>query len=475
MTHRSSISRALIVGAGTGGRELVRLLRREAPHVTVVGFLDDRYTPGLRSAGVSVLGPISTLDDVVKKRRIDRVYIAIPSAEGRLIRRIVNSCKHAKVSFQIIPRLLELVEGHVKIDQVRNIEPQDLLGRAIIKSDQRQLRKLFAHRVVVVTGAAGSIGSELTRQLAEYGPAHLIALDWWENGLYDFEYDLRRSLPKLKLTTHIVNVQDADKIGRMFRTYRPDFVFHAAAYKHVPLMERHPEEALRNNILGTWNVAKATKQVGAKKFILISTDKAVHPTSVMGATKAVSELLIQSLHGGKTHFSCVRFGNVIASRGSVIPLFQKQIAHGGPVTLTHPDMIRYFMSIPEAVQLILHAAQLTSGGEIFVLDMGEPVKIIDLAENLIRLSGFRPNVDIPIIFTGIRPGEKLFEEIMTDQEGIHSTKKANILIADKPDIGTMKPPMILKETVRLARLANANKIRTFLRHVLPDYRPTKGT
>ena len=319
MKNSPTKHRVLIVGAGAAGRELVAAIRRDVKSARVVGFLDDRF-PNLkgRTGGIPVRAAIKDLEEVAKKLKVDEVYIAIPSAEGGLIRRFINNCNSAKVTFRIIPRILELIEGHVRIEQVREVRPEDLLGRAIVKADQRILRPVFDNKTILVTGAAGSIGSELCRQLAEYKPKRLITLDWWENGLYDFELGLREKQPKLNLNVHIANIQDEKIVSTLFRRTKPDFVFHAAAYKHVPLMERNPVEALKNNIIGTWNVAKAAKNSGAKKFILISTDKAVRPTSVMGATKAVGELLVEALNCGQTLFSSVRFGNVLASHGSVI-------------------------------------------------------------------------------------------------------------------------------------------------------------
>jgi FlaA1/EpsC-like NDP-sugar epimerase len=468
----AGVKRVLIVGAGTAGRELARALRNGSTSIRPVGFIDDRFS-GRRVAigGLWLLGRIDDLTPIAKRERIDQVYIAIPSAEGGVIRRIIAACHDAQLAFRIIPRILELVEGHVSLDAVRDVRPEDLLGRAIAKSDQRLLRPWFRGKRVLITGGAGSIGSELCRQVALFEPAQLVVVDWWENGLFEIENELRARYPKLTLDARIANVQDADRVHSLMRMAKPELVFHAAAYKHVPLMERFPEAALHNNILGTWNVAQAARRVGAEKFVLISTDKAVNPTSVMGASKAIAEMLVQSLNGARTQYSSVRFGNVLASSGSVIPLFQKQIRNGGPVTLTHPDMVRYFMTIPEAVQLILQAGFLSKGGEIFVLDMGEPVKILDLARNLIRLSGYIPDRDIKIAFTGIRPGEKLFEEVLTAQEGVHATKRANIFVSGKQLAAGLKPASIVSDAARLAERADPSQIRKFLRRLVPTYSP----
>ncbi len=470
---RRTKKRVLIVGAGVAGRELATAIQRQSRSTTVVGFLDDRFSGRRTSFGrYHALGRIRDLGAVAHRYRVDQVYIAIPSAEGGVIRKIIAACSDAQVSFRIVPRLLELVEGHVHLDQVRDIQPEDLLGRAIIKGNQRQLRPIFRNTTIVVTGAAGSIGSELCRQLAEYQPKHLIAIDWWENGLYDFENELRHHHPRLKLTTVIGNIQDEQSMTAILTRVRPDIVFHAAAYKHVPLMERFPAQAIQDNILGTWHVAQAAKRARVKKFLLVSTDKAVRPTSVMGASKAIAEMLVSRLNGGKTKFAAVRFGNVLGSSGSVIPLFQKQIARGGPVTLTHAEVVRYFMSIPEAVQLILQAIQLMTGREIFVLDMGEPVKILELARTLIRLSGYRPDKDIPIVFTGLRPGEKLYEELLTDQEGVRATRKSSLFIATKHQTSPAATSTILSEAQRLAADGSLTEIRAFLKKHVPDYRPT---
>lgn len=470
----SDVKRVVIVGAGAAGRDTLQVIRRNhISAIQVIGFIDDEKKRHSKIFGVPVLGTIHDLRTVTKQRKIDQILIAVPSAEGGLIRRVINSCNGARVSFRIVPRLLEIIQGGVKIDHVRDVQPEDLLGRAIVKSEQRALHSLFAGKTILITGAAGSIGSELCRQLVEYRPKLLVALDWWENGLYDFDLKLRERHPKLVYQGIIANVQDREKIARIMRRYRPDFVFHAAAYKHVPLMEQHPEEAVKNNILGTWNVANAAKRQGVKKFILISTDKAVNPTSVMGATKAIAEILVHSLNGGKTVFSSVRFGNVLSSNGSVVPLFQRQIRNGGPVTITHPDIVRFFMSIPEAVQLILQATRLTAHGEVFVLDMGEPVKILDLARNLIRLSGFRPDVEIPIQFTGLRPGEKLYEEFLTQQEGIRSTRNRNVFITTTAFERPYKAAKILRDAANLGRHGSPAAIREFLRSLLPTYRPKR--
>lgn len=470
----SKEKRIIIVGAGVAGRETFRAIATKTSLYRCVGFVDDAVSSvKIGTRRLSVLGPIEDIPKIIEHHRIDDILVAIPSAEGQLIRKIVAICAAAKVSFRIIPRTVDLIEGRVQLNHVRDLQPEDLIGRAIKKTDQRPLRSFISGKRILVTGAAGSIGSEICRQVAAYKPSQLVVLDWWENGLYDLEMELREQHPMIHLHIVIANIQDVPAIKTVMRRHRPDIVFHAAAYKHVPMMERAPHEAVKNNVLGTWSVATAAKAAGVKKFILISTDKAVNPTNVMGATKRLAELLTNSLNRpGHTKFSAVRFGNVFASRGSVVPLFQQQIAKGGPVTVTHPDMIRYFMSIPEAVQLVLRAGTVGRGREVFVLDMGEPIKILDLARNMIRLAGFEPDRDIMIKYTGLRPGEKIFEEMLTDQEGTTATKIDNIFTATNELGPKAKPSTVLKQLHHLLLTGTAADIRAHLHRVVPTYHPS---
>jgi len=469
----SASGRSVIVGAGVAGRELATALRRKRKMAAVMGFLDDRFD-GTRGvfAGLPLLGRIDDLGNVVRALQIDQVYIAIPSAHGQLVRRIVAACQGARVAFRIVPRILEIIEGRARLDDVRQIRPEDLLGRAPVKSD-RGLARLLAHgRRILVTGGAGSIGTELCRQLGRCEPEELVALDWSENGIFNLEREIRRRYPRLSFRSLLGNAQESDQIKRIFKETKPEVVFHAAAYKHVPLMERFPEQALLNNIIGTWNVASAAREFGAQTFVLVSTDKAVLPRSIMGATKAVAELLVQSL-GQSARFSTVRCGNVFSSSGSVIPIFQEQIRRGGPVTLTHPDMVRFFMTIPEAVHLIIQAARLTEGGEVFVLDMGEPVKILDIAENLIRLSGFRPHVDVEITFTGSRSGEKLSEQLARHDEDVVPSAFPHVFVTKTVRAPAMPPETLVRTARELAMRARPREIRRFLAELVPDFKFAK--
>src|SRR3989344_1368578 len=421
----------LIIGAGVAGRELVGQLRRHRSlGYKIIGFIDDSDSKqGRKVVGVPVIGKTEQIQSLILENEIESVFIAIPSAHGSLIRSIITSCQKAKVSFRIVPRTLELVRGKVTMETIRAISLEDILGRAILKSEQSDLKGVFEGKRVLVTGAAGSIGSELCRQIAQFSPENLVMVDWWENGLFELENEISRFKEPGERKILVGSVQDEKRLEWIFKTYKPEIVFHAAAFKHVPMMEEYPEEAVKNNIYGTKICAELAGKYGADKFILISTDKAVNPTSVMGATKSFAELLVRLYNKQfTTKYICVRFGNVIGSNGSVVPLFQKQIAAGGPVTVTHPHMVRFFMSIPEAVQLILQSTRMGKGGEIFVLDMGEPVKILDLAKTMIRLAGFEPEKEIPIKIVGARPGEKLFEEVLMRDEKKRKTKHKLIYV-----------------------------------------------
>ena len=414
---------ALIVGAGTAGIGLLQEMeRRRRLRVAVVGFVDDDESKrGLRVCGTPVLGDVDEIPRLVSEHDVGEVLIAIPSAGGARLRRIVERCQEAHVRHRVLPSLGELVEGRVMYTQMREIEVDDLLARAPVRLDLPKVRSLVAGRTVLVTGAAGSIGSELCRQLAHHRPERVVLYDRHENGVYLLEKELRERFARVSFTPVLGDVTADDQLRLVFAAHRPELVFHAAAYKHVPLVEANVLEAVRNNVFGTYNVARAAMTHGAKEFVLVSTDKAVRPSSVMGLTKRAAEMVIQQLQNGGCRFVAVRFGNVLGSSGSVVPLFREQIARGGPVTVTDPEVTRYFMTIPEASQLILQAAALGQGGEVFVLDMGEPMKIVDLARHMIRLSGFEPDEDIPIVFTGLRPGEKLEEQLVAEDEAVATT------------------------------------------------------
>lgn len=423
----------VIAGAGEAGRTLLREMRTsEYVNYRPVCFVDDDVKKqGLRVDGVPVFGAVADAKAAAEKFHAKELFVAMPAASREEIRIVLEKCRDTGLHTRVLPGLYQLMKGEVSIGALRDVSILDLLGRDQITVDLGQIMGYIEDRVVLVTGGGGSIGSELCRQIADHKPKKLIILDIYENNAYDIEQELQRTHRGLELLTLIASVRDKGKMEDVFRTYRPDIVFNAAAHKHVPLMETSPNEAVKNNVFGTLNVARMADRYGVRRFVQISTDKAVNPTNIMGATKRLCEMIVQAYsRRSKTEFVAVRFGNVLGSNGSVIPLFKKQIAEGGPVTVTHKDIIRYFMTIPEAVSLVLQAGAYAKGGEIFVLDMGEPVRIYDLAENLIRLSGLEPGVDIEIRCTGLRPGEKLFEERLMDEEGLRTTQNGMISVAN---------------------------------------------
>lgn len=434
---RIGVRRALIVGAGDAGAVVAREFKRpNGIQVRPIGFIDDDPQKlSLQLLGLSVLGTREDIPRLVKQYYIDEIIIALPSAPRGVIKEFIKICKDTGVQLKILPGVYELINGRVSVNQIRDVQVEDLLGREAVRVDLEEIAGYLTDQVVLVTGAGGSIGSELCRQTCRYNPKQIVLLGHGENSIYEIELELRKKFPGIEIETEIADIQDRVKIDNIFSKYKPGVVFHAAAHKHVPLMEKNPEEAVKNNILGTRNVVEAADKVKTNVFVMISTDKAVNPTSVMGATKRVAEMIVQSMDRvSKTRFVAVRFGNVLGSRGSVIPVFKKQIAEGGPVTVTHPEMVRYFMTIPEAVQLVIQAGAMAQGGETFILDMGEPVKIDDLAKDLIRLSGFEPDIDIPVIYTGVRPGEKLYEELLTEEEGTLKTKHERIFVAKPTEV-----------------------------------------
>jgi len=391
-----------------------------------------------------VLGARSELAEIIERYHVGEVIVAMPSVPGSVIREVMDACRDLKVKIKTLPGVYELVDGKVSVKQLRDIQIEDLLGREPVDLDLDQIGAYLAGQTVLVTGAGGSIGSEIVRQITRFKPKSIILLGHGESSIFEIEQELKRRHPGQRTVAVIADIRDEHRIDRVFEEYKPDVVFHAAAHKHVPLMEANPEEALTNNVLGTRNVARSADKHGAKRFVMISTDKAVNPISVMGMSKRAAEMIVQSIGStSQTKFMAVRFGNVLGSRGSVVPMFRRQIAEGGPVTVTHPDMTRYFMTIPEAVQLVIQAGAMGKGGEIFVLDMGEPIKITQLAEEIIRLSGMEPGKDIEIAYTGIRPGEKLFEEILTTEEVATSTKHRKIFVAKdaEPDVEALRATM----------------------------------
>lgn len=412
--------RTLIIGAGSAGTMVVRqLTKHNDSELLPVAFIDDNVKiRNLDILGIPVIGGVERIETAVHELKIDNIIIAIPSLSRKKLNILFQACAKTEAKTQILPMLEDLITGKLSVNQFRDVQVEDLLGRELIELDTESISEYLTHKVVLVTGAGGSIGSEICRQVAKFTPQKLILLGHGENSIYSIEMNLKDicGLTTIEFITEIADIQDPKKMMSIMNKYRPDVVYHAAAHKHVPLMERNPEEAVKNNVMGTMNVAKAASKFGVDTFVMISTDKAVNPTSVMGATKKLAEMIIQHMdRSSTTKFVAVRFGNVLGSRGSVIPRFKQQIENGGPVSVTHPDMVRYFMTIPEASRLVIQAGALAKGGEIFILDMGEPVKIVDMARNLIVLSGNSVE-DIGIEFTGMRPGEKLFEELLKANE-----------------------------------------------------------
>ena len=462
----------LIIGAGDAGEKVLREIH-DNPGVRMepFGLLDDaREKLGQTIHGVRVLGIIEDLPKLPDE--YDEILIAIPSARGSEMRRIVDLCKRTGKRFRTLPSIGELIEGRVSVNAIREVTLEDLLGREEINLDQEKVSRFISGKRILVTGAGGSIGSELVRQIGRFRPEAIGLLDFSEYNLYQIEMDCRRNV-QATVQTYLADIRDREMIDRIFSGFRPHVVFHAAAYKHVPMQEHHPHEAFHTNVLGTRNVVEAALNNEIDRFVLVSTDKAVRPSNVMGATKRVAEMFIEGINGmHHTRFMAVRFGNVLGSSGSVIPLFQEQIARGGPVTVTHPDVRRYFMSIPEAAQLILQAGAMGEGGEIFILEMGEPIRIIDMARDLIRLHGLEPGKDIAIEFTGLRPGEKLHEELITVGEGIVSTGHNKIMVLRGKSRDTAALLAAIERLIVVARQGEAESIKKKLREIVPDYTPS---
>ena len=463
--------RVMIVGGGQAGTLLIKELNssERASGIPVCIIDDDHNKIGKYINGVPIRGTRGEIPELAEKYKIDEIYIALPTATGVERKKILEICQKTKCILKILPGLYQLMSGEVSIAKLRDVEIDDLLGREPIKVNLDEIMGYVKGKVVMVTGGGGSIGSELCRQLAGHGVSHLIIFDMYENNAYEIQQELKRNYPELNLTVLIGSVRNTNRLDFLFRTYQPDVVYHAAAHKHVPLMEDSPNEAIKNNVIGTYKTAMAAIKYGTKRFILISTDKAVNPTNIMGASKRLCEMVIQMCNQkSDTEFVAVRFGNVLGSNGSVIPLFKQQIAAGGPVTVTHRDIIRYFMTIPEAVSLVLQAGAYARGGEIFVLNMGEPVKILDMAENLIRLSGYEPYKDIQIQFTGLRPGEKLFEELLMEEEGLQDTKNGRIFIGHPMDIDY---PWFEDELKKLDEAAwmETKDMRAMVHKLVPEY------
>ena len=467
-----TLKRFLILGAGDAGEALLReMLRMKVQQYDVVGFLDDdTIKQGMSIHGITVLGKVDDLPKICEKQRIDEVAIAIPSASRQQLRHIVHLCQGTKVGFQTVPSITDIASGKLSVSQIRQVDINDLLGRDVIELDTDSIELFLKGKTILVTGAGGSIGSEMARQVCNFQPKLLLLLEQAENPLFFIERELKAKFEDVAMEAVICNITDKTQVRHVFGKYKPEVVIHAAAHKHVPLMEVNPGQAVKNNVIGTKTIADAADASGSKSFVMISTDKAVNPTSIMGSSKRVAEMYIQDLNTtSRTRFVTVRFGNVLGSNGSVVPIFKAQIAEGGPVTVTHPEMTRYFMTIPEASQLVLQSATMGKGGEIFVLDMGEPVKIVDLAMELITLSGFRPGEDIEISFTGSRPGEKLFEELSIEGEDMQPTRhpKIGIWLNIMKDRDTLLAE--IEELVTIAESGDYDRIVGQIKKLVPEY------
>lgn len=470
---RGKYTPVMIIGAGSAGEKVIKeIVNSKEIKKEVRCVIDDsNYKVGNFIHGIPIVGNRNDIITMVKKYKIEEIFLAMPSISIEKQSEILNICKETKCKLKKLPGIYQLVNGEVSVSNFKEVEIQDLLGREPIQVNLQEIMDYVRNQVVMVTGGGGSIGSELCRQIAKNSPKQLIIVDIYENNAYDIQLELKKNYPHLNLEVMIASVRNSKKINSLFEKYHPDIVYHAAAHKHVPLMEDSPNEAVKNNVFGTLNVVKAAHMYGTKKFILISTDKAVNPTNIMGATKRICEMIVQT-YNKKSHtdYVAVRFGNVLGSNGSVIPLFKKQIKQGGPVTVTDPEITRYFMTIPEAVSLVLQAGAYAKGGEIFVLDMGKPVKIADLAKNLIKLSGYTPDVDIKIEYTGLRPGEKLYEELLMDEEGLEKTSNQLIHIG--------KPIELDEENLfnQLDRLYDeayneTEEMKLLVQQLVPTYHP----
>lgn len=473
--HTSEQINIMIIGAGEATNVLMREIAnsRYLDNSKVVAIIDDDPLKiGKFIRGVKVVGNRNNIKEYARYYEVDEIIFAIPSASTKTKREILNICKETPCNLKIIPGVYQMMDGEINVKDIRNVDVTDLLGRDPINVDLESIMGYVSGKTVLVTGGGGSIGSELCRQLVKHGLKRLIIFDIYENSAYDIQQELKRDYPYADVVTLIGSVRNTSRLEWIFDNYRPDIIYHAAAHKHVPLMEDSPNEAVKNNVIGTLNVARMADKYNVKRFVMISTDKAVNPTNIMGATKRICEMIIQYFNEkSDTEFVAVRFGNVLGSNGSVIPLFKKQIEAGGPVTVTHPDIIRYFMTIPEAVSLVIQAGAYAKGGEIFILDMGEPVKIDDLAKNLIRLSGYTLGVDMEIKYTGLRPGEKLYEELLMDEEGLQDT--ANKLIHIGKPIEFDKEGFEDKlETIKEIAYSESEKdVREYIKEMVPTYRP----
>ena len=464
----------LIIGAGYAGRDIIKSIKQTMNEkYNIVGIIDDDKSKlNCSINGVDVIGNRNQIVNICNKKEIDEIFFAISKIDKKKKKEILEICQETGKKIRILPTTEDIIRNKNMYQNLREVDIEDILGRDPVKLDNKKIGTLIEGKTILITGAGGSIGSELCRQIIKYNPSRMVLFDIYENNLYDIELELKSIYKHIEIDAIVGSVRDLKKLESVFETYNPYLVFHAAAHKHVPLMENSPLEAIKNNVFGTYNVANCADKYNARKMILISTDKAVNPTNIMGATKRLCEMIIQVKNKtSKTEYAAVRFGNVLGSNGSVVPLFKKQIAEGGPVTVTHKDIIRYFMTIPEAAQLVLQAMSYAKGGEIFVLDMGEPVKIYDLAVSLIKLSGYEPDIDIPIVFTGLRPGEKLYEELLMKEEGLQKTENKKIFIGEPTQLDEKD---ILEKLAKLKKLIEneetpIEEIKDTIQEVVPTY------
>ena len=472
MTHASGVKNVMLIGAGEAGRALALEFSNSdfvKDHLSCV-IDDNPVKRNKRLCGAPIVGNRYDIPEMVRQYKISKIIFAIPSCSAKTRKEILDICTTTGCEVQMLPGIFQMVNGDVSVSKLRRVDPQDLLGRDPIKVNLEEIFDYIHGKVVLVTGGGGSIGSELCRQVAGAGPAQLLLFDLYENNAYDIQMELKHRYPYLNLEVLIGSVRNTNRVEYVVGRYKPDLIFHAAAHKHVPLMEDSPNEAIKNNVFGTYKMAKAAAKFGVRRFVLISTDKAVNPTNIMGASKRLCEMVVQMMNReSKTEFVAVRFGNVLGSNGSVIPLFKKQIEEGGPVTVTHPDIIRYFMTIPEAVSLVLQAGYYARGGEIFVLDMGEPVKIDTMARNMIRLSGYEPDVDIKIVYTGLRPGGKLYEELLMKEEGMQETANKLIHIGKPIEMDDEKFRQQL-EMLDKACKAEVSNMKDIVAEIVPTYK-----
>lgn len=475
--NKKNGTKVMVIGAGEAANTVIKeIVNSNFSTMTIKCIIDDnKFKWGSFIQGIKIVGGRDKIVEYAAFYGIDEIIIAIPSASRATMKQLVEICQETNCKLRTLPGIYQLVNGEVNVSKLRDVDVEDLLGRDPIKVDLDSILNYVKDKVILVTGGGGSIGSELCRQIAGHQPKQLIIVDIYENNAYEIQQELKHKYPYLDLVVLIASVRNTNRMNSIMAKYHPDIIYHAAAHKHVPLMEDSPNEAIKNNVFGTWKTAQAAVQNGVKKFVMISTDKAVNPTNIMGASKRICEMIIQTYNRHyDTEFVAVRFGNVLGSNGSVIPLFKKQIMEGGPVTVTHPDIIRYFMTIPEAVSLVLQAGVYARGGEIFVLDMGEPVKILDLAKNLIRLSGYKVDEDIKIEFTGLRPGEKLYEELLMNEEGLTDTENKLIHIGKPIEFDESRFFVQLNE-LKKAVESECSDVRPLIQEIVPTYIPRKKT